>query len=141
MNNRGLKNFLQALAEHKKTEKGYQIQLNSGNLDEFSGKNTDVEIGDLYFTECNILKDTKILSFGNMGRKPTRQLEDGTNLYPSEINSQMFIDVDNIETVEQLADFEDWFCFPSEKVFNLYMLPKNDNSHGNRNVITVGFMC
>ena len=41
-----LTELLKALVEHNKTEKGYQIHLNSGNLDNNSGKHTDVEFGD-----------------------------------------------------------------------------------------------
>lgn len=132
--------LLKELVEHNKTGKGYQIQLNSGNLDDKSARNTGLEIGDLYFTECSTLKDSMILSFGNMSKKPTGQAKDGTNLYPVEINSNIFIDVNKIEAVEDVADFADWFYLPSSKVVNVYMYPENDSVSGNRNVITVGFM-
>lgn len=132
--------LLKELVEHNKTGKGYQIQLNSGNLDDKSARNTGLEIGDLYFTECSTLKDSMILSFGNMSKKPTGQAKDGTNLYPVEINSNIFIDVNKIEAVEDVADFADWFYLPSSKVVNVYMYPENDSANGNRNVITVGFM-
>lgn len=132
--------FLKALSEHNKTEKGYQIYLNSDNLDNKSARNTSVEVGDLYFTECSTLKNTNILSFGNMGKKPIDKAEDGTNLYPVEINSNMFIDIEKIESIENVDDFQDWFYLPSEKVFNIYMYPENDSLTGNRNVITIGFM-
>lgn len=135
-----LTEFLQALLEHNKAGKGYQIQLNSGNLDDRSTKNTDIEIGDLYFTECSILQDTEILCFGNVRRKPIGQAEDGTNLYPQEINSQIFINVDKIEAIEDIKDFQDWFEFSSDKVINVYMYPDNDSISGNRNVVTIGFM-
>ena len=42
-----LTTFLKVLVEHNKTNKGYQVQLNSGNLDKTANKNTDVEFGDL----------------------------------------------------------------------------------------------
>lgn len=132
--------LLKELVEHNKTGKGYQIQLNSGNLDDKSARNTGLEIGDLYFTEYSTLKDSMILSFGNMSKKPTGQAKDGTNLYPVEINSNIFIDVNKIEAVEDVADFADWFYLPSSKVVNVYMYPENDSANGNRNVITVGFM-
>ena len=133
-----VKEFLGAIAKHNLSGKGYQVQLNSGNLDEKSNKNIDIELGDLYFTECSTLRNTTLLCFGNMNKKPISQKEDGTNLYPAEINSQMFIDMSKIETIEELKDFEDWFNFPSEKVINIYMIPEIMN--GCRNVITVGFM-
>lgn len=132
--------LLKELVEHNKTGKGYQIQLNSGNLDDKSARNTGLEMGDLYFTECSTLKDSMILSFGNMSKKPTGQAKDGTNLYPVDINSNIFIDVNKIEAVEDVADFADWFYLPSSKVVNVYMYPENDSVNGNKNVITVGFM-
>lgn len=135
-----LTEFLGALAEHNKVGSGYQVQLNSGNLDKVANKNTDVEFGDLYFTECQTLKNATMLCFGNLNRKPLRQDEDGTNLYPSEINSHMFIDIAKIEAIEDVKDFRDWFEYPSERVINLYMYPQNNNVDGCRNVVTVGLM-
>lgn len=128
-----------ALVEHNKTGKGYQIQLNSGNLDKETSKCTDVEFGDLYFTNCSILGKST-LCFDNANRKPIAQKEDGTNIYPMEINSQMFLDLCKIETVEEVQDFEDWFEYPSERVINIYMFPQNESYSGCRNVITIGFM-
>ena len=132
--------FLKALSEHNRTESGYQIHLNSGELDDNSARNISVEIGDLYFTECSTLKDTMILCFGNMNKKPISKSEEGKDLYPIEINTNMFIDINQIEVVEQIDDCADWFSIPSSKVFNVYMLPEDDNLTGNRNVITVGFI-
>lgn len=132
--------FLKALAEHNQTGNGYQIYLNSDSLDDKSTRNTGIEIGDLYFTECSTLKDQTLLCFGNMSKKPIGQAEDGTNLYPVEINSNMFIDISKIESVEDVEDFQDWFYLPSEKVVNVYMYPENDSMSGNRNVVTIGFM-
>lgn len=134
-----LTDLLGALVEHNKKNGDYQIQLNSGNLDEIANRNTDVEFGDLYFTECSILNKS-ILCFGNSNRKPVDQKEDGTNLYPMEINSSMFIDLCKIECVEEVNDFEDWFEYPSEKVINLYMYPQNNRVDGSRNIVTIGFM-
>lgn len=135
-----LAEFLKALSEHNKTGNGYQIQLNSSNLDDKSKQHTDVEFGDLYFHECCTLEPRNLLCFDNIGKKPIGQSEDGTNIYPCEINSEMFLDMGRIETIEDVKDFEDWFYFPSEKVVNIYMLPENDNVDGKRNVVTVGFM-
>lgn len=135
-----LSELLKALAEHNKTQKGYQIQLNSGNLDDKSARNTGVEIGDLYFMECSTLRNQTLLCFGNMGKKPIGKATDGTNLYPHEINTQLFIDLSKIEVIENVEDFEDWFNFASERVFNIYMLPEDNNLSGNRNVITLGLM-
>lgn len=110
--------FLKALSEHNKTEGGYQIHLNSGDLDDNSVRNIGVEIGELYFTECSTLKDTMILCFGNMNKKPISKSEEGKDLYPIEINTNMFIDINQIEVVEQIDDCADWFSIPSTKVFN-----------------------
>ncbi len=132
--------FLKALSEHNKTEGGYQIHLNSGDLDDNSARNIGVEIGELYFTECSTLKDTMIVCFGNMNKKPISKSEEGKDLYPIEINTNMFIDINQIEVVEEIDDCADWFSIPSLKVFNVYMLPEDDNLTGNRNVITVGFI-
>jgi len=134
-----LTDLLGALVEHNKSGKGYQVQLNSGNLDKYANQNTDVEFGDLYFTNCCILNKS-ILCFDNTNRKPVEQKEDGTNLYPMEINSQMFIDLCKVESVEDVKDFEDWFNYPSERVINIYMYPQNDNMVGCKNVVTVGFI-
>ena len=134
-----LTDLLGALVEHNKKNGGYQIQLNSGNLDEIANRNTDVEFGDIYFTECSILNKS-ILCFGNGNRKPVSQKEDGTSLYPMEINSSMFIDLCKIECVEEVKDFEDWFEYPSERVINLYMYPQNNRVDGSRNIVTIGFM-
>ena len=132
--------FLKALSEHNKTEGGYQIHLNSGDLDDNSARNIGVEIGELYFTECSTLKDTMIVCFGNMNKKPISKSEEGKDLYPIEINTNMFIDINQIEVVEEIDDCADWFSIPSLKVFNVYMLPEDDNLTGNRNVVTVGFI-
>lgn len=134
-----LAEFFGALVEHNKSSKGYQVQLNSGNLDKETYCSTDVEFGDLYFTNCLILNKTT-LCFDNGNRKPIAQKEDGTNVYPMEINSQMFLDIEKIEDIEEVKDFEDWFQFPSERVINIYMFPQNEYDAGCRNVITVGFM-
>ena len=132
--------FLKALSEHNKTANGYQVHLNSGDLDDKSARNICVEIGDLYFTECSAIKDHTLLCFGNLGKKPIRKSEDGTDLYPVEINSNMFIDISKIESVEDVEDFQDLFYLPSKRVINVYMYPENDNFDGKRNVVTVGFV-
>ena len=120
-----LTELLKALVEHNKTEKGYQIHLNSGNLDNNSGKHTDVEFGDLYFSECRALKESPFLCFGNVNRKPVSQLEDGTDI---------------LEKIKDVEDFQDWFAFPSERVVNIYMFPEDSSLTGNRNIVTVGFI-
>lgn len=135
-----LTELLGALVTHNKSNKGYQVQLNSGNLDNKSNKHTDVEFGDLYFTDCNTLRNATMLCFGNMNRKPIGQNEKGTVLFPSEINSHMFIDISKIGAIEDVKDFEDWFEFPSSRVINIYMLPEDSQMNGRRNIVTVGFM-
>jgi len=135
-----LAELLKALLEHNKTTQGYQIHLNSNNLDDKSSKQTGIEFGDLYFSDCNTLGNSMLISFGNMSRKPTGQTEDGTDIYPLETNSNMFIDINKIETIEDVQDFEDWFELPSDRVINVYMYPENDSMNGNRNVITIGFL-
>lgn len=129
------------LKEQNESGKGFQIHLNSGNLDEKSQHNTDVEVGDLYFTNCRMLGNTTLLSFGNNERKPVGFNEEiNQPLYPMEINSSMFIDIARIEAVEAVENFEDWFMFTSSRVINLYMLPQNNNVDGHRNVVTIGFI-
>ena len=144
-----LTDLLGALVEHNTTGKGYQIQFNSGNLDKEANKSTDVEFGDLFFTNCSILNSSVLrygilnkstLCFDNTNRKPIAQKEDGTNLYPMEINSHMFLDISKIEAIEDVKDFDDWFEFPSSRVINIYMLPEDNHMNGNRNVVTIGFM-
>lgn len=86
------------------------------------------------------MKDATLLCFGNMRKKPIGQAEDNTNIYPIEINSNIFIDISKIESVEDVEDFQDWFYLPSSRMINVYMLPEDDNVSGCRNVVTVGFM-
>lgn len=132
--------FLKALIDHNETGNGYQIHLNSDCLDEKSAKKTGIEIGDLYFTECTAIKGQTLICFGNMSKKPVDKKEDGTNIYPIEINTNMFIDINKIDSVEDVEDFQDWFYLPSDKVVNVYMYPENDDFNGRRDVVTVGFM-
>lgn len=132
--------FLKALIDHNEIGGGYQIHLNSDCLDEKSAKNKGIEIGDMYFTECSAIKGMTLLCFGNLGKKPIDKKEDGTNIYPVEINSNMFIDINKIESVEDVEEFQDWFYLPSKRVINVYMYPENDDFDGKRNVITIGFM-
>ena len=136
-----LKLFLVSLSKHNKTKRGFQLHLNSGNLDEEeSSKHMDVEFSDMYFTNCELLKTTPLLCFSNTERNPIGQSEDGKPLYPCEVNSSMYIDLSKIEAIEDVQDFEDWFEFPSERLINLYMFPEDDYLDGNRNVVSIGFM-
>ncbi len=136
-----LEEFLVVLSKHNKTKRGFQIHLNTGNLDEeTSSKHMDIEFSDLYFSNCELLKTTSLLCFGNAGRNPIGQSEDGKPLYPCEVNSSMYIDISKIEDIEDVQDFADWFEFPSERVINLYMFPEDDDLDGNRNVVSIGFM-
>lgn len=135
-----LTELLGALVEQNKSGNGYQVQLNSGNLDKTANMSTDVEFGDLYFTNCRILNKS-ILCCDNANRKPIgMNKENGMNIYPMEINSQMFLNIDKIEHIEDVKDFADWFEYTSERVINLYMYPQNNNVDGCRNVVTIGFM-
>lgn len=136
-----LEELLVALSKHNKSKKGYQIHLNTGNLDEEkSSKHMDIEISDMYFSNCELLKNTTLICFSNGGRDPIGQSEDGKPIYPCEVNSSMYIDLTKIEAIENVQDFTDWFEFPSEKVINLYMFPEDDYLDGNRNVVSIGFM-
>lgn len=136
-----LEELLVALSKHNRSKRGFQIHLNSGNLDEErSSKHTDIEFSDLYFSNCELLKNTTLLCFSNAGRKPTGQSEDGKPIYPCEVNSSMYIDLTKIEDIEDEKGFMDWFEFPSKRVINLYMFPEDDYLDGNRNVVSIGFM-
>lgn len=128
------------LSEHNKTERGYQIHLNSGNLDDDSHKNTGIEFCDLYFTNCQTLRNGSLLCFNNSNRKPIGEKEDGTKLYPQEMNSNLMIDIKRIEAIEKVDSPDDWFEFPSENIINIYMFPEDENMNGCRNVVSVGFM-
>ena len=79
-----LAEFLNALLEQIRSGKGYQIHLNSGNLDVSSKRCTGVEFAEMYFTDCRSSNEGKILYFGNMSRDPVSQKDDGTNLFPME---------------------------------------------------------
>ena len=128
------------LSEHNKTERGYQIHLNSGNLDDDSHKNTGIEFCDLYFTNCQTLRNGSLLCFNNSNRKPIGEKEDGTKLYPQEMNSNLIIDIKRIEAIEKVDSPDDWFEFPSENIINIYMFPEDENMDGCRNVVSVGFI-
>ena len=118
-----LKEFLVALSKHNKTKRGFQLHLNSGNLDEEeSSKHMDVEFSDMYFTNCELLKTTPLLCFSNTERNPIGQSEDGKPLYPCEVNSSMYIDLSKIEAIEDVQDFEDWFEFPNGSICSLKMI-------------------
>lgn len=66
-----LEELLVALSKHNRSKRGFQIHLNSGNLDEErSSKHTDIEFSDLYFSNCELLKNTTLLCFSNGGRDP-----------------------------------------------------------------------
>ena len=136
--------LMSELNEHNKTERGYQIHLNTGNLDDGSRKNTGIEFCDLYFTQCMTLRNSKLLCFDNSNRKPDRkpvgEKEDGTKLYPQESNSSLMIDIKRIEAIERVDNPNDWFEFSSEKIINIYMLPEDASLNGHRNVVSVGFM-
>lgn len=63
-----LKDLLVALSKHNRSKKGSQIHLNSGNLDEEkSNKHMDIEFSDMYFSNCELLKNTTLLCFSNGG--------------------------------------------------------------------------
>ena len=103
------------LAEHNRSERGYQIHLNSGNLDDGSHKNTGIEFCDLYFTQCRTLRNSTLLCLDTSTSK-------------------------RIEAIERVDNPDDWFEFPSEKIINIYMLPEDASMNGHRNVVSVGFM-
>ena len=93
-----LKDLIVILSRHNKSKKGYQIHLNTGNLDEEkSSKHMDIEISDMYFSNCELLKNTTLICFSNGGRDPIGQSEDGKPIYPCEVNSSMYIDLTKIE--------------------------------------------
>ena len=118
-----LKDLLIALSKHNRTKRGYQLHLNTGNLDEeTSSKHMDIEFSDLYFSNCELLRTTPLLCFGNARRNPIGQSEDGKPLYPCEVNSSMYIDISKIEDIEDVKDFADWFEFPSERVIISFTL-------------------
>jgi hypothetical protein len=135
-----VKKLLKALKENSKNKGTYQIHLNSGNLEGRGNPNSGVEFSDLYFGEFRLLGDNSLICFDNTNRKPINKTEDGTDVYPMEIDNEVFIHINKIENIEELKEFEDWFTIPSTRVFNLYMYPENDSSDGNRDVVTIRFM-
>lgn len=134
-----IEELLQALKESNDKQGIYQIHLNSGNFEDTGRRNHGVEFSDMYFTNCGTV-GTNILSFGNMNRGPISKREDGTFLYPMDINNTLFIYLDQIEEIEDLEDYQDWFEKSVSRVINVYMSPENDNLDGNRNIITIGFL-
>lgn len=131
--------LLQALKENNKKHGVYLIHLNSGNFEDTGKRNHSVEFSDMYFTNCGTL-GTNILSFGNANRGPIGKKEDGTLLYPMDINNTLFIYIDEIDKIEDLKDFDGWFETSISRVVNIYMRPEGGHLDGNRNIITIGFM-
>lgn len=131
--------LLQALKENNDKNGIYQIHLNSGNFEDTGRRNHSIEFSDMYFTNCGTI-GSKILSFGNMNRGPISKKEDGTLLYPMDINNTLFIYIDEIDKIEDLIDYDDWFETSVSRVINVYMRPEGDNRDGNRNIITIGFL-
>lgn len=135
--------LLQALKESNDKNGIYQIHLNSGNFEDTGRRNHGVEFSDLYFTTCGTIgtrSGSKILSFGNMNRGPISKKEDGTLLYPMDINNTLFIYIDEIDEIEDLKNYDDWFETAVSRVINVYMRPESGNPSGNRNIITIGFL-
>lgn len=128
-----LKELGQLLKEQNESNKGFQIHLNSGNIDTACDKNMDVEFSDLYFTSCKMLRDKHTLVFCNDDKQPVSFDEEiNQQLYPIEINSNMFINIVKITDIEDVVNKEDWFTLPSSRVVNLYM--------SYRNIVTIGFI-
>lgn len=126
-----IKTLLDLLVMHNTTNKGYLIHLNSDNVEAITGKNTDVEFSDICFSNCQMINE-KLLAFNNINEEPISHLEDGTPIYHMSTNSNMYININKINSIEDVEDKADWFSMPTGKVINLYM------SYGN--IITIGFM-
>ena len=132
--------FMELIEEHSKTEKGFQIALNSGCLEEKARFNQSVGFMDIYFTKGRLIANDTVLVFENSNATPVYYSKNGEPIYPLSSNNTLFIQVAEIEDIEDVQDYEDWFELPSTRLFNVYMFPENDNRDGSRNVITVGFM-
>lgn len=135
-----IREFFEALEKQEETGNSYIISLNSQNLEENSGRNAGVELMNMFFTDSKLLCDNKLLCFSNMHRKPIGKTEEGTDVYPIDADSEIFIKTGKIAAIENVEDYENWFQFPCAKVVNLYMLPENDTASGHRNVVTIGFL-
>ena len=126
-----IKTLLDLLVMHNTTNKGYLIHLNSDSVETTTGKNTDVEFSDICFSNCQMINE-KLLAFNNINEDPISHLEDGTPIYHMSTNSNMYINLNKINSIEDVEDKKDCFSMPTGKVVNLYM------SYGN--IITIGFM-
>lgn len=123
--------LLNMLVMHNKTNKGYLIHVNSDNVEIKMGKNTDIVFADICFTNCQMINE-KLLVFNNINEEPISHLEDGTPIYHMSTNSNMYININKVNSIEDVEDKADWFSMLTGKVINLYM------SYGN--IITIGFM-
>lgn len=135
-----VKEFFDALIEHNDKKGWYQIHLNSANIENDNKRIAGVEFGELYFSNCKSLADNTLLCFSNEGRQPIGKKEDGTNVYPMEINSSVFIELSKIESIENVEDCTDWFEQSSSKVINVYMASEDGNTSSKHNVVTIGLM-
>ena len=128
------------LKKQNESGNGFLIHLNAGDLEEKSQRSTSVEFSDLYFTNCQSIRNGEMLVFDNSNREPIRHKEDGTPLYSIDCNGSMYIDITKIEAIEEEKSDLDWFLIPIKHVIHFYMLPENNAVDGNRNVVTIGFI-
>lgn len=138
-----VKELTNALKAHNDKGGTYQVHLNTNNLEGKHNCMTGIEISDLHFSTCQAIKtihDEIILMFGNENLKPIFKIEDGTNIYPMDSVSGMMITVSKIDGIEVVESSDDWFCYQSARVINLYMMPETDDSNGKRNIVSIGFM-
>lgn len=127
----GVEEFFKVLEDAKKKSAEYFLHLNSGNLEGKAGANNSVELADAYFTKYEVLSGM-LLAFSNSNRPPINHKEDGTPLYPVDSNTGLFIKMDKVVHIEEVANTEDWFVFPVKRMFHIYM--------NTGNVVTVGIL-
>ncbi len=121
--------FFGALVKQKKTGRGYQIHVNTADI---NNNGMDVEVSDLCFTDCTLLKSANLLTFDNSNEKPISYKEDDTPLYSIHSSEVLYLDVTQIEQITEMQDILDWFTFPVSRAIDIKLKSKSS--------ITIGFM-
>lgn len=108
----------------------YLINVNSEG---FTKSNTfNYELSNLAFNTIKQLADDTLISFGNKYDKPIEYTDRKIPVYPIDISTSLYIEVDNIAQIKELTqeEWRDEFDCPLKKAFNLLMEDKTIISVG-----------
>ena len=127
--NMGIIDLLAAISKQQKSGYGYQIHVNNADL---NNNDIGVELSDLLYTDCSMIRNTDILVFDNRSKKPISKKEDGTPLYSAYTDNELYLNIAQIEQITAIEDITDWFNFPVTQVIDIKL--KSNSS------VTIGFL-